>query len=137
MVGAELFFAPGERAAMQCFRAVEVAGAVEGFGEGDRTGDRDVGLGPKGLLAIFLLGLHTGPLRLRTHPLTGAPVIRGERVTPSDDLAALEPAGLIYASSAFAALLGLDPQIGTSCEFLGYPALRAGGVREPVFQLTS
>ncbi len=83
------------------------------------------------------LGLHTGPVRLSTHALTSAPVIRGEHAALSDDLAALEPAGIIYASSAFAALLGLDPQTETRCEFLGYRALRPDGVRDPVFQLTS
>jgi len=80
-------------------------------------------------------GLHTGPVRMSTHPLTRANVIRGTHAQLPDDLAALEPAGLIYASSAFAALLGLDADSGSRCEFLGYRPLRPGGPGEPVFQV--
>lgn len=83
------------------------------------------------------LGLHTGPVRFGTHPLTGDRVIRGEHAGKSDELAALNPPGVIYASHAFAALLGLHPLPGARCEFLGYRALRAGASREPLFQLRS
>ncbi len=81
------------------------------------------------------LGLHTGPVRLGTHPLTGHPVMLGDHTAKADELAALEPGGLIYASSAFAALLGLSGWSGARCEFLGYRRLRQRAAREPVFRL--
>ena len=81
------------------------------------------------------LGLHAGPARLSTHPLTGKQIVRGAHVSISDDLAALTPTGLIYASSAFAALLGLQNSGQARSEFLGYRALKSGGAREPVFQI--
>ncbi|MCX6979187.1 MAG: hypothetical protein NTV08_00270 [Verrucomicrobia bacterium] len=81
------------------------------------------------------LGLHTGPVRSGTHPLTGERVMLGDHAAKADGLAALEPAGITYASSAFAALLGLQPLAGVSCEFLGYRALRTGAPREPIFRL--
>lgn len=52
------------------------------------------------------LGLHTGPVRTGIHPITAQPLIHGEHAAQPDDLAALEPAGLIYTTRAFAALLG-------------------------------
>ncbi|MFZ4681251.1 MAG: tetratricopeptide repeat-containing protein [Terrimicrobiaceae bacterium] len=81
------------------------------------------------------LGLHSGPVSLRAHPLTGGKVGRGEHPALADDLAALTPAGLIYASSAFAALLGLERQSQVRSEFLGYRSLRADAGREAVFQI--
>jgi hypothetical protein len=81
------------------------------------------------------LGLHTGPVSVGTHPLTGGMVIRGAHASISDDLAALEPVGLIYTSSAFASLLGLDVGSDSRSEFLGFRSLRPGSPREPVFQL--
>jgi hypothetical protein len=83
------------------------------------------------------LGLHTGPVQLGPHPLTGDPVVRGGHADQADALAGLQPAGLIYASHAFAALLGLHPLPGARCEFLGYRALRPAEPREPIFQLRS
>lgn len=81
------------------------------------------------------LGLHTGPVQVTNHPLTGEMVIRGGHSSLSDDLAALEPAGLIYASAAYASLLGLDAGTDTRTEFLGFRSLRSGNPREPVFQV--
>lgn len=81
------------------------------------------------------LGLHAGPVRIAVHPLTGENVGRGDHVTKSDTLAVLTPAGLIYASSAFAALLGLQDVPDARSEFLGYRALQPGAAREPVFQI--
>jgi len=84
---------------------------------------------------IGSLGIHIGPARLATHPLTGKTVYRGPHGAISDQLAALTPTGLIYASSAFSAFLGLNPQASLRCEFLGYRKLGASDTREPVFQL--
>lgn len=81
------------------------------------------------------LGLHAGPVRVSTHPLIENRVIRGEHARKADDLAALEPPGIIYSSQEFAALLGLNPVSGVRCEFLGHRALRKGSAREPIFQL--
>jgi len=83
------------------------------------------------------LGLHTGPVLPGTHTLTGEKVVRGEHAAKAAELAALQPAGLIYASQAFAALLGLLPLPGVNCEFLGYRALNHTARREPIFQLRS
>ncbi|MEX1118133.1 MAG: tetratricopeptide repeat-containing protein [Terrimicrobiaceae bacterium] len=83
------------------------------------------------------LGLHVGPARLATHPLTGKTVYRGPHGLVSDQLAALTPAGLIYASSAFSALLGLHDDTSIQSEFLGYRSLQTGRAREPVFQVIS
>jgi hypothetical protein len=81
------------------------------------------------------LGLHAGPVRVSTHQLTGDRVIRGEHASKADDLATLQPSGIIYSSQEFAALLGLHPVSGVRCEFLGYRALRKATAREPIFQL--
>ncbi|EDY21872.1 hypothetical protein CfE428DRAFT_1118 [Chthoniobacter flavus Ellin428] len=81
------------------------------------------------------LGLHTGPMRPGTHALTGEKVIHGEHAAKAAALLALQPAGLIYASHAFAALLGLYPLPGVNCEFLGYRALNPSARREPIFQV--
>jgi hypothetical protein len=80
-------------------------------------------------------GLHTGPVQPGIHPLTGEKVIRGEHAAKAAALAALQPEGLIYASHAFAALLGLHPLPGVDCEFLGYRALRPAAPREAIFQV--
>lgn len=82
------------------------------------------------------LGLHTGPAWSGVHPLTGGQVMRGEHAVKADEFSALEPAGIIYTSSAFAALLGLHPLPEARCEFLGYRSLNAGAQREPIFRLT-
>lgn len=81
------------------------------------------------------LGLHTGPVRTGTHPITSQRLIHGEHAAEADDLAEFEPAGLIYATRAFAALLGLHPLPGLNCEFLGSRILRPGQPRQPLFQL--
>lgn len=81
------------------------------------------------------LGLHVGPARLATHQLTGKTVYRGPHGSVADQLAALTPAGLIYASSAFSSLLGLHDDTPIRSEFLGYRTLAAGQPREPVFQV--
>lgn len=83
------------------------------------------------------LGVHTGPVRLGTHALTGEKVIRGEHAAKAATLAALQPAGLIYASHAFAASVGLHPLPGVNCEFLGYRGFGPTARREPVFQVRS
>jgi len=83
------------------------------------------------------IGLHAGPVHFAVHSLTGNRVARGEHAAKADDLAACQPAGLIYTSQAFAALLGLEPMPGVRCEFLGYRALRPQDAREPIFQLRS
>ncbi|MEO6751885.1 MAG: tetratricopeptide repeat-containing protein [Chthoniobacteraceae bacterium] len=83
------------------------------------------------------LGLHAGPVKIGMHPLTGGRVIRGPHAEKSDEFAALDPSGVIYASSAFAALLALASRRGDRCEFLGYRVLRTGAPREPVFRLVS
>jgi len=81
------------------------------------------------------IGLHAGPVRIGPHPVTGTTVVRGEHSAKSDDLAVLYPAGLIYASEAFAALLGLGGHHDSVAEFLGFRPLGGGGAREPVFQI--
>lgn len=83
------------------------------------------------------LGLHTGPLRRGTDAITGEKMIRGEHAAKADKLAALQPAGLIHTSHAFASLLGLHPLPGAGCEFLGYRALDPADAREPIFRLRS
>lgn len=83
------------------------------------------------------LGLHTGPVRTGIHPITVQPLIHGEHAAQADDLAALEPAGLIYTTRAFAALLGLHPLPGARCELLGSRVLRPDAARQPLFQLRS
>jgi hypothetical protein len=83
------------------------------------------------------LGLHAGPVRLGTHPLTGERTILGEHAAEADHFAALDPAGMIYTSHPFAALLGLDPLPGARCEFLGCRAVRPSGPREAIFSLVS
>lgn len=81
------------------------------------------------------LGLHAGPMRVGQHPVTGATVVRGEHIARADEFAALDPTGLIYASAACVALLGLQSPAETKSEFLGYRSVRQGAAREPVFQI--
>jgi tetratricopeptide (TPR) repeat protein len=88
-----------------------------------------------GRTIVGSIGLHAGPVRVGPHPVTGTTVARGEHASKSDDLAALSPAGLIYASEAFAALLGLGAHHDSTAEFLGFRKLGEAGAREPVFQI--
>jgi hypothetical protein len=81
------------------------------------------------------IGLHAGPVTERIHPLTGGVTITGEALARAGELAALEPAGLIYTSFAGAAMLGLEGGAGAGVEFLGYRQMRPAAAREPVFQL--
>lgn len=82
------------------------------------------------------IGLHTGPVELRTHPITGQRSIRGNHALKADTLATLEPAGIIYASAPFAALLGLESLPEAHTEFLGYRSLARTAPREPIVRLT-
>ncbi len=115
-----------------------------GFGRGDPAvflTTVDAATAARSILREFgddlagAIGLHAGPVRIGLHPVTVTTVVRGEHSAKSDDLAVLSPAGLIYASEAFAALLGLGGHHDSVAEFLGFRPLGDGGAREPIFQI--
>ncbi len=80
------------------------------------------------------LGLHAGPVRSGRHPVTGTTVMRGFHADEAALFSQLQPSGLIYASSAFAALLGGPRSV--KAEFLGSRPVRPNGTRVPVFQVS-
>jgi class 3 adenylate cyclase len=65
------------------------------------------------------IATHAGPVLLRTDPIRGVPTVFGRELTRTARIEPRTPPGEVYASSAFAALLRLDPHCDVVPEYVG------------------
>jgi len=83
------------------------------------------------------LGLHSGPVRKQTHPVSGATAFSSALMEKAAELAHADPDGQIFTSNGFAALLESEGKPDLRCEFLGHRALAIESKSEPVFRLVA
>ena len=77
------------------------------------------GLSPLPSDLTLRVGAHAGPVLRLTDPVVGGLSYWGRELTRAARIEPRTPAGDVYVTEAFAALLALDPAVGISCEYVG------------------
>jgi class 3 adenylate cyclase len=65
------------------------------------------------------LSAHAGPVQRLQDPILGRETFAGRSLTRAARIEPRTPPGRVYVSGAFAALLALQPDATTSCEYVG------------------
>jgi len=65
------------------------------------------------------IGAHVGPVLALIEPFKGEIVYWGRELTRAARIEPRTPVGEVYVTSAFAALMALEPAAGIRCEYVG------------------
>lgn len=85
--------------------------------------------------AQMRISVHAGPVMQRTDPVRRIAAVFGREVTRAARIEPLTPPGDVYATSAFAALLTLDPNADVTPEYVGMVTTAKGFETIPMYVL--
>ena len=81
------------------------------------------------------ISVHVGPVMARTDPVRRVATVFGREITRAARIEPLTPPGDVYATSAFAALLSLDPEADVTPEYVGMVTTAKGFETIPMYVL--